>query len=405
MSVAACPGLDGQALGGQALGVAHALASVDCRVGLVVSSSYGRLFGQDGVFGAVLTVLLTLYVGFVAIGLMTGRTRLTLAGMAPRMMAIGLVLTFATSWPAYHAVVYGLLVGGPEQIATALAGGSGSSTGFAVRLDELLDRFADAAKALGDHAPGASKALGPLAGPQMASSLVWISGILILLASAGALVLTRIVLALLLAMGPVFVVLALFRQTRGLFEAWLRTAVLFAIAPSLTVLVGSAAVAVLAPLIGAIADDPAAAVDDLRPILELFMGSVVYVGLIAMLMWTSASLVRGWRLGGGGAEPGDPAPAAAPAPSAAISSASAAGGASSSTGPADPRVGQVIASLARDGADQASVSVRVEQATAVARPEPGLAAGATASGPRRAEGLGQGFRAAARPARLSGAVR
>jgi len=404
MSVAACPGFDGQTLGDQALGVAHALSSVDCRVGLVVTSSYGRLFGQDGVFGAVLTVLLTLYVGFVALGLMTGRTRLTLAGIAPKMMAIGLVLTFATSWPAYHAVVYSLLVDGPEQIATALAGGSGDSAGFAVRLDELLDRFADLTKALGDHAPGASKALGPLAGPQMASSLVWISGMLILLGSAGALLLTRIVLALLLAIGPVFVVLALFRQTRGLFEAWLRTAVLFALAPSLTVVVGSAAVAVLDPLIGAIADDPAAAVDDLRPILELFMGSVVYVGLVAMLMWTSASLVRGWRLGGGGAKAGDQASAAAPALSSLsmTSPASIAAFAASPAGSADPRVGQMVASLTRD---DASVSVRVEQAAAVGRSDPGSGAGAVASGPRRAEGLGQGFRPAARPARLSGAVR
>ena len=403
MSVAACPGLDGQALGGQALGVAHALSSVDCRVGLVVTSSYGRLFGQDGMFGAVLTVLLTLYVGFVAVGLMTGRARLTLAGMAPKMMAIGLVLTFATSWPAYHAVIYSLLVEGPEQVATALAGGNGDSATFAVRLDALLDHFADAAKALGDHAPGASKALGPLAGPQMASSLVWISGMLILLGSAGALVLTRIVLALLLAIGPVFVVLALFRQTRGLFEAWLRTAVLFALAPSLTVVVGSAAVAVLGPLIGAIADDPAGAVDDLRPILELFMGSVVYVGLVGMLMWTCASLVRGWRLGGAAAEPGDQPFAAPPALSTfALAPAAVAASATSSAGPADPRVGQVVASLARDGA---SVSVRVEQATAVARADPGPAAGAVASGPRRAEGLGQGFRPAARSARLSGAVR
>jgi type IV secretion system protein VirB6 len=259
---------------------------------------------------------------------------------------------------------------------------------------------------LGYTTRGASKALGALAGPQMAASLVWISGMLILLGSAGALVLTRIVLALLLAIGPVFVVLALFRQTRGLFEAWLRTALLFALAPSLTVIAGSAAVAALGPLIDAIADDPAAAVSDLRPILELFMGSVVYVGLIAMLMWTSASLVRGWRLGGGRTGEGGSAFAAAPAPAAVSATPLAAtGGDRASADRADPRVGQVIASLAREGAERAPVSVRVEQATGVARPEAGLAAGAVPGGPRRAEGLGQGFRPAARSSRLSGAVR
>jgi type IV secretion system protein VirB6 len=396
-----CPGFDGEALG-----VAHALASVDCHVGQAVTSSYGRLFGQNGVFGTVLTVLLTLYVAFIAIGLMTGRTRLTLSGMAPKVLAIALVLTFATSWPAYHAVIYGLLVGGPEQIATALAGGNGDSATFAAKLDTLLNRFADVTKVLGDDTPGASKALGPLAGPQMASSLVWISGMFILLASAGALVLTRIVLALLLAIGPVFVVLALFRQTRGLFEGWLRTALLFALAPALTVLVGSAAIALLGPLIDTIAEDPASAVADLRPILELFMGSVVYVSLVAMLMWTSASLVRGWKPGRGGEDSGSsftPFSTLAPEPPMA---AAGAGGPTPAAAPADHRVGQVVASLARDGAGgSAPVSVRVEQATGVPRVDPIAAPGQTSSGPRRAEGLGQGLQPAARPISLSGAIR
>ncbi len=339
MNGAACPGF-----GDQALGVAHALASVDCRVGLVVTSSYGRLFGENGVFGAVLTALLTLYVGFIAIGLITGRTRLTLSGMAPKILVIGLVLTFATSWPAYHAVVYGLLVGGPEQIATALAGGNGDSASFARRLDALLTHFADAAKALGDNAPGASKALGPLAGPQMAAALVWISGLLILLGSAGALVLTRIVLALLLAIGPVFVVLALFRQTRGLFEGWLRTTLVFALAPTLTVLAGSAALALIGPLIETIADNPAAAVADLQPVVELFMSAAVYVGLVGMLMWTSASLVGGWRLGresDSGGRSSDFTQSLSP-PMSSLTPASAGGGTPSSP-QVSQRIGEVVA--------------------------------------------------------------
>jgi type IV secretion system protein VirB6 len=404
VSVAACPGFDEQALG-----VAHALASVDCRVGAVVTSSYARLFGQGGAFGAVLTVLLTLYVAFIALGLMTGRTRLTLSGMAPKVMAIGLVLTFATSWPAYQAVVYGVLVGGPQQIATALAGGNGDTVGFAMRLDDVLGRFADVAKTLGDSAPGASKALGPLAGPQMASALVWISGMLILLASAGALVLTRIVLALLLALGPIFIVLALFRQTRGLFESWLRTSLLFALAPTLTVLAGSAAIAILGPLIDAIADNPAAAVADLRPIVELFIGSVVYVGLIGMLMWTSASLVHGWKLGRSAEQQNSPLAGFEPAPQVSMPppAAAAAGGRGPSSDATDQRVGQVATALSRDGAgESATVSVRVQQAASAPRIDTGVATSPAAGGQRRVEGLGQGVRpTAARASGLSGAYR
>lgn len=391
---------------GQTLGVGHALASVDCHVGVLVSGSYGRLFGASGVFGTVLTALLTLYVGFIAIGLMTGRTRLTLSGMVPKVLGIGLVLTFATSWPAYHAVIYGLLVGGPEQIAAALAGTGGSSPGFAAHVDSLLERFADIARTIGDAAPGTSKALGPLAGPQMAAALVWLSGMLILLASAGALVLTRIVLALLLAIGPLFIVLGLFPQTRGLLEGWLRTTLLFALAPMLTVLAGSAALALLAPIVDAIADDPASAVEDLRPILELFLGSVVYVGLVAMLMWTSASLVRGWRFGRGDIDASPTNGATASSEAVLPSGVGGAAAASAAASPPDPRVGNMMVSLSRDGGGEASSpSIRIEQASA---PRVEITGASTAAPPnqRRAEGLGQGLRpAAAHSSRMAGAIR
>jgi type IV secretion system protein VirB6 len=403
----ACPAFADTAPGAGGFGVAHALGSVDCHVGLVVQSGYGQLFGQHGAFGTVLTALLTLYVGFIAIALMTGRTRLTLTGLAPKGLAIGLVLTFATSWPAYHATVYGLLVGGPEEIANALSGGHGGALGFAARLDALLDRFAEVAKAMGDTAPGASKALGPLAGPQMAAALVWLSAMLILIGSAGALVLTRIVLAFLLAMGPVFIVLGLFRQTRGLLEGWLRTTLMFALAPTLTVLAGSAAVALMAPLLDAIADDPASAITELRPILELFLGAIVYVGLIGMMMWTSASLVRGWRFGiGGDAHPQAPEPASQLAFSQPLAGAGGGSAApASAAAAADPRVGQVMVSLTRDGGgDAAPVSVRVEQAAAP-RIEPLAGESAAPSRQRRTEGLGQGLRPAARLPRQAGAIR
>jgi type IV secretion system protein VirB6 len=189
-----------------------------------------------------------------------------------------------------------------------------------------------------------------------------------------------------------------------LFEGWLRTALLFAIAPTLTVLVGSAALAFLRPLIDAIADNPAAAVSDLQPILELFLGSVIFFALIAMLMWTSASLVRGWRFGTA-AEEGGVGGSASSSVTVGVPDVPIGRGSSASAPPADPRVGQVVSSLARSEAGSAPVSVRVEQASAVPRSDlpAGVGVGGVAAAHRRTEGLGQGFRAPARPARLSGA--
>lgn len=103
-------------------GISGALISVDCQISHVVESSFARLFGSGGMLGSVLTALLTLYIAFLAYGLMTGRTRMTLTTMSPRVLAIGLVLTFVTAWPAYQTVIYNLLTRGPDEIAAALTG-------------------------------------------------------------------------------------------------------------------------------------------------------------------------------------------------------------------------------------------------------------------------------------------
>ena len=59
---------------------------------------------QDGALLPALTILLTLYVAFFAFSLITGRCRLGISALTPRMITLGLVLTFATSWIAYQSV-------------------------------------------------------------------------------------------------------------------------------------------------------------------------------------------------------------------------------------------------------------------------------------------------------------
>jgi type IV secretion system protein VirB6 len=127
-----CPTLSGEGNPG----IAAALRVVDCVTAEGTSKAFGRLFGPDGALGSALTVLLTIYVALLAINLLTGRSKLGLNMLTPRMLGLGLVLTFATSWIAYQGVVWTLLTGAPDQIAGVITGQSGSATAaFAGRLD------------------------------------------------------------------------------------------------------------------------------------------------------------------------------------------------------------------------------------------------------------------------------
>lgn len=273
---------------GEDASLSTTLAAIDCQLNAGVAGAYGRLFASGGALDLALTSVLTIYIAVLAYGLLTGRTRLTLHALAPKATALCLVLTFATSWQAYHAVIQGLLTSGPDQVAALVLGArEGATHAFAIRVDGLFGGVVDASRAVAN--------VGESPNAQHATGLMWFSALELLLSTVGLLVASRVLLAILLAVGPVFIVLALFADTRGLFEAWLRTTLAFALTPMLVVLGGGAVLSALAPIIAAITADPAGAVTGLRPIILLFVGVNIYAVLVVAAAWTAFSLTRGWK--------------------------------------------------------------------------------------------------------------
>jgi type IV secretion system protein VirB6 len=278
-------------------GVAAALRVVDCVSAEATATAFGRLFGPSGAMGTALTLLLTLYVALLAINLLTGRSRLGLNMFTPRMLGLGLVLTFATSWIAYQSVVWTLLSGAPDQIASIVTGQGGSATAaFARELDRLFDAVARAAELSSQVAPPSAAGITPApaqAAGWTATDVLWMAAMLLLLGTVGVLLVARIALAALLALGPVFIVLALFRGSHGLFVGWLKAAVTMAVVPLFTVLIGGGALALLAPVVAALDTNPI----EMRPAVTMFLGAAVYVALMLMVLKVSGTMVAGWQIG------------------------------------------------------------------------------------------------------------
>src|SRR5437763_15990481 len=203
-----------------ASGVADALGKVDCLASDATAVSFGRLFGQHGSFQTALTIILTLYVALLAFNLLTGRSALRLSVLTPRMMTLGLVLTFATSWIAYQSVVWNLATGAPDEIASVLVGTNGSATTiFAQHLDGVFTAITDAASSITPAPPPAGvPAAAAAAVPSMTSpaNILSIAGLILLLGTVGVLVVCRLALGALLVIRPPSIVLALFACTRGL---------------------------------------------------------------------------------------------------------------------------------------------------------------------------------------------
>jgi type IV secretion system protein VirB6 len=214
-------------------------------------------------------------------------------------MTLGLVLTFATSWIAYQSVVWNLATGAPDEIASVLIGSKGSATSlFAQQLDGFFTAITDAASNAQPNSTTAAvnpAAIAAASGMTSPANILSIGALLMLLGTVGVLVVCRLALAALLILGPVFIVLALFEGTRGLFEGWLKSVAMFALVPLLTVIMGSGALAAIGPMVAGL--DQAGTAIPMKTAVSILVASIIYLSLMLLVFKVAANLTRGWRMG------------------------------------------------------------------------------------------------------------
>lgn len=271
-------------------GVAAALRAVDCTASEVSAAAFGRLFAPGGTLGPVLTIVLGLFIAFFAIALMLGRTNLSVRSLVPRILTLGLVVTFATSWVAYQSVVWNLAIGAPDYLASVLTGTEGSATTtFADKIDVVFLAVQQATEAAGGAQNGEISAFSP-------QGILWLGALLFLLGTVGVLVTARIALALLVALGPIFVVMALFNSTRGLFTGWLKGVVMLGFTPLLAVLGGGVMLEIAVPILSSLNQVPGQI--DARAAMAFFLIGAVHVALMIMVLKVTSTMVAGWRVFG-----------------------------------------------------------------------------------------------------------
>jgi len=271
------------------------IGSVDCHIRVLVHESYNGLVGPGTTFGLVLTSLLTIYIALIGYQLALGHGGLRIFDLPVAALKVGLIMAFVTSWAAYQHVVFDLLFDGPRDIAQALLaptapahGGSDLYKG----LEHAYAELSDAASAYGAQAtPSANLLQG---GPMLGSGLLWISALVMLLATIGVILAAKIVLAFLLAIGPVFIALFLFDATRGFFDGWLKTTIAFALTPLAVNVFGATMLLVLAPFINALKEGVASGAFEMGPIVTIALIIAVFAVVMSIAIRMSAGITSGF---------------------------------------------------------------------------------------------------------------
>ncbi len=211
---------------------------VGCRTQALGENGY-RAIATSPLFLSVMGGLLTLSVGYFGFRLLLGE-RLDTGRALSAVLRIGVVLTLATSWPAYQALIDRVVVEGSGEISAILlpAAGAERSGASINRLDAVyasltraeephLAPLAPASPAQANPAQaGAAGATGntpeqhglDLAGAGQAATAA-----LFLISTVGSWLMVRFLAGLLLALGPFFACGLLFAASEGLFLGWMRT--------------------------------------------------------------------------------------------------------------------------------------------------------------------------------------
>ena len=247
----ACPAV----LTGQRF-VAQSLAHIDCQAQSIGAYGYGALANPSSSLSLALTALFTIFVAILGLRLMAGEVR-SGRDLIGDGLRIAIVLTLATSWPAWRTLGYDLVLKGPAEIAGLIGSAAelpGSRNDMTARLQAADDGIAtltvygtgrntggtNRSNTIGDSFRGVAVAdQEGLASGRTA----FLTGLLAPTA------LVRIGAGLLLALAPLMAGLLLFAGTRDLFFGWLRALGALALgALALTVVYG-VELAVLEPWI------------------------------------------------------------------------------------------------------------------------------------------------------------
>src|ERR1035437_2186952 len=207
------------------------IANIDNIVLAFVQGSFGSLTATVQTFWRLMFIVFIAVYGYKIF--ISGKFSAT--DLITHCVKIIIVLVLATQWSAFFQFIYRMATDLPSDIAGQIMQAASNSLGAqaqaatAASANTLLAQFYD--RALAVCARLLEGAGWSQFGLYLYVALIWLGAVAFTGYATMLIILSKLVVAVILALGPVFILLLIFHATRKLFEGWLRTLINYALVP------------------------------------------------------------------------------------------------------------------------------------------------------------------------------
>lgn len=244
----------------------------------------------SGAIAPVATTLVAIYVMLWGWSMIRGAIQEPVIDGFTRITRITLIVAVAIGTGYYNSFLADMLWNSPEALGSIVAGGSSSATNMQF-LDDLMSQFYDFGQVFNDAANADTGITGiPDLSLWFTGLAVWVSGVLVTGYAGFLLALSKMALAIILGIGPIFILLTIFEPTKRFFDAWIGQALNYVFLVMLTAGAIKLIMTIIESYLG-----PAMGVAAAEPTMEKALPAIVFsiIGMLVMVQLPSVASALG----------------------------------------------------------------------------------------------------------------
>ncbi|WP_040892634.1 TrbL/VirB6 family protein [Verminephrobacter aporrectodeae] len=172
-----------------------------------------------GAITPVATTLVTIYVMLWGWSMMRGVIQEPITDGIGRIIRLAVITGVALQIGYYNGFLSDMLWNSPDSLASYVGGGSGTSN--AAYLDTLMSKMYDFGDAFNKKAQAQTTYGIPNISLLLIAYAIWVAGVAATAYGAFLLAMAKMGLAVVLGVGPLFILMTIFEPTKRFFDAWL----------------------------------------------------------------------------------------------------------------------------------------------------------------------------------------